>query len=405
MPLCYSGVVSGPPIPDPMSLALDALLAEAAAKAGRSRHDDESFREPLGRLLDSLDREAGLSASGRATQHARIVESLVMRHVLEQHEARHPEIGREEIAAPLVIVGLARTGTTMLHRLLSSDPGLYAARWWEVRFPAPFPGHDWGGPDPRIAEACAQVSWILAEQPVLAAIHPWDAEGPDEEIMLMEHSFLSHVPESGANLPSYRAWLDAQDLRPAYTMLRRLLRFLQWQRRRRGELASLWVLKTPMHLGHLDLLFETFPGARVIQTHRDPLETIPSVASMYLALWGLGTEQPDPLEVGRQCLERYAGALRRCLAVRDTTPAERFVDVDYRAVAHDPVAEVRRIYDAVGRPLTRAAEGAMRAWVAKNPREHRPPHEYTMETFGYTRETIEREFAAYRARFITGGSR
>jgi hypothetical protein len=327
-----------------------------------------------------------------------------MRHVLEQHEARHPEIAREEIGAPLVIVGLARTGTTMLHRLLAADPGLYAARWWEVRFPAPPPGWDSRGaspaPDPRIAEARAQVAWILEHQPVLAAIHPWDAEGPDEEIMLMEHSFLSHVPESGANLPSYRAWLDAQDLRPAYALLRRLLRFLQWQKRRRGEAAERWVLKTPMHLGYLDLLFETFPGAHVIQTHRDPLETIPSVASMYLALWGLATEKPDPREVGRQCLERYAGALRRCLAVRDRLPAERFVDVDYRAVARDPVAEVRRIYAAVSRTLTPEAEAAMRAWVEKNPREHRPPHEYAMETFGYTRDALLREFAGYRARFL-----
>ncbi|MGH7288412.1 MAG: sulfotransferase family protein, partial [Myxococcota bacterium] len=307
---------------------------------------------------------------------------------------------------PLVIVGLARTGTTLLHRLLSSDPDLYAARWWEVRFPAPLPGTDWRGPDPRIAEARAQVRWILETQPVLASIHPWDAEGPDEEVMLIEHSFLSHVPESGANLPSYRAWLDRQDFRPAYTLLRRLLQFLQWQKRRRGEAASRWVLKTPMHLGYLDLLFESFPGAHVIQTHRDPLETIPSVASMYLALWGLGAEKPDPLEVGRQCLARYAGALSRCLAVRDATPAERFVDADYRAVARDPVGEVRRIYAAAGLSLTPAAEAAMRAFVAKNPREHRPPHEYSMQTFGYTREGIERAFAAYRTRFITsaGGS-
>jgi len=388
---------------DPTSLAPGAIVAEANAKAGRARFEDESFREPLARLLDSLDREAGLSAVGRATQHARIVESLVMRHVLEQHEAQHPEIRREEIAAPLVIVGLARTGTTMLHRLLSADPGLYAARWWEVRFPAPFPHSSGRAPDPRIAEAHAQVAWILANQPVLAAIHPWDAEGPDEEIMLMEHSFLSHVPESGANVPAYRAWLDRQDLRPGYAFLRRLLQFLQWQKRRRGETAERWVLKTPMHLGYLDVLFDTFPGAHVIQTHRDPLETIPSVASMYLALWGLGAEHPDPLEVGRQCLDRYAGALRRCLAVRERLPAERFVDVSYREVARDPLGAVRRIYAAAGRKLGPEAEASMKGWVAKNPREHRPPHEYTMETFGYTREAIEREFAAYRARFIQTG--
>jgi hypothetical protein len=385
----------------PTSLALDSILAEASAKAGRARFDDDSFHEPLARLLASLDREAGLSPVGRATQRARIVESLVMRHVFEEHLRSHPEILDEELGAPLVIAGLARTGTTMLHRLLSCDPGLHSARWWEVRFPAPFPGFDWRGPDPRIAEARAQVEWILETQPVLAAIHPWDAEGPDEDIMLMEHSFLSWVPESGANLPGYRAWLDRQDLRPAYTLLRRLLQFLQWQKRRRGERAQRWVLKAPMHLGFLDLLFETFPGARVIQTHRDPLETIPSLASFYLALWGLAAEKPDPLEVGRQCLERWSGALARCLEVRAKLPADRFVDVSYRDVARDPVGEVRRIYAALGRALAPEAERAMRAWAAENPREHRPPHEYAMETFGYTRAQLEREFAAYRARFIT----
>lgn len=392
---------------DPLSLAPDAILAEAAAKAGRARFDDDSFREPLARLLDALEREAELSPAGRATQHARIVESLVMRHVLEQHEAEHPEIREEAIAAPLVIAGLARTGTTMLHRLLSADPSLHSARWWEVRFPAPFPGWDWRGPDPRIAEARAQVAWILENQPVLAAIHPWDAEGPDEEIMLMEHSFLSWVPESGANVPSYRAWLDRQDVRPAYTLLRRLLRFLQWQKRRRGERAERWVLKAPMHLAFLDLLLETFPDAHVIQTHRDPLETIPSLASFYFALWGLATEKPDPLVVGRQCLARWSAALRRCLEVRERLPAERFVDVSYREVARAPLGAVRRIYAALGRRLAPGAEAAMAAWVAENPREHRPPHEYEMETFGYTREALEREFAGYRARFAAeiGGKR
>jgi len=390
------------PVADPTSLALADLVAEANAKAGRARFDDDSFREPLARLLDALDREAGLSPVGRATQHARVVESLVMRHGLEEHEARHPEIRDEALAPPLVIAGLARTGTTLLHRLLSADPGLYAARWWEVRFPAPFPGTDWSGPDPRIAEAHAQVKWILENQPVLAAIHPWDAEGPDEEILLLEHSFLSWVPESGANVPSYRAWLDQQDLRPAYRLLRRLLQFLQWQKRRRGERAERWVLKAPMHLGFLDLLFESFPGACVIQTHRDPVETIPSLASFYFALWGLAAERPDPREVGRQCLARWSRALRRCLEVRSRLPEGSVIDVSYREVARDPLGAVRRIHAALGRTLSPEAETAMRAWVAENPREHRPPHEYAMETFGYTREALEREFAEYRARFVTG---
>lgn len=383
-----------------ISLEPESLIAESRAKTGLADFGDDPWREALAVLAASLDREAKLHELGRAVQRARLVDSLAVRLTFVDACKRHPEILREEIAAPLVIVGLARTGTTMLHRLISSDPGLYSARWWEVRFPAPPPGWDFRGPDPRIAEAHAQVKAILDTMPVLAAIHPWDAEGPDEEIMLMEHAFVSHVPESSANVPSYRAWIDRQDHRAEYAFLAKLLQYLQWQKKRRGERAERWVLKAPTHQGTLDRLFETFPGAVVIHTHRDPLETIPSVASMYYSLWGLATDAPDPLEVGRQVLDRYARAAERSLELRERLPRERFVDVSYREVARDPIGAVRAIYARVGRALTPAAEAAMRAWVAKNPREHRPPHEYSAETFGLTPEKIAAACPRYRAHFI-----
>jgi hypothetical protein len=379
-----------------------AILADARAQAGLDDFGDEGFRAPLGVLLSSLDTEGALHAMGRATQRARIVASLAMRLTTEDTVRRHPEILEEEIASPLVIVGLARTGTTMLHRLISADPGLCSARWWEVRSPAPFPGWDPKAPDPRIADAKAQVRMILETQPVLAAIHPWDAEGPDEEIMLIEHAFLSHVPESSANLPTYRRWLDDQDFRPAYAYGRRLLQLLQWQKRQRGETIGPWVLKTPMHAGYLDELFETFPGTTVVQTHRDPLETIPSVASMYFALWGLATDEPDPHEVGRQCLERYAWALRRCMERRTAIGEEHFIDVAYQDVASDPLAAVRSIYERAGRPFTPEVEAAMKRWTEDNTRDKRPAHAYSAATFGLTDEAIREAFAGYRERFISG---
>ncbi len=387
-----------------VSFDVDSLVAEARAKTGLVDLGADPWREALTVLAASLDREAKLHEVGRMVQRTRLVDSLAVRLTLVEACKRNPEILREEIVDPLVIVGLARTGTTMLHRLISSDAGLYSARWFEVRFPAPFAGWDWRGPDPRIAEAHAQVKLILETMPVLAAIHPWDAEGPDEEIMLMEHSFISHVPESSANLPTYRAWIDRQDHRAVYAFLKKLLQYLQWQKKRRSERAERWVLKAPTHQGTLDLLFETFPGAVVIHTHRDPLETIPSVASMYFSLWGLNTDAPDPLEIGRQVLDRYSRAAERSIDLREKLPRERFVDVSYREVARDPIGAVKSIYARAGRALTPAAEAAMRAWVAKNPREHRPPHEYTADKFGLTRERIERACPRYRARFILGAA-
>jgi len=393
---------------DADAIALDerSLLAEARARSGLADFGDDGFRVPLRKLLDSLEREADLHPAGRAAQRARIVDSLITRLRLQDLVTRHPEILAERIEDPLVVIGLPRTGTTLLQRLLASDPTVNAVLWWECRSPAPWPGSDWRtGVDPRIADAHAQVRAILAARPELASIHPWDPEGPDEEVLLLEHSFLSQVPESGANLPGYRAWLTDQDLAPAYDLLLRLLQLLQWQKRESGRLERGWVLKSPCHLASLDELFRILPDARVVQTHRDPVRSLPSIASMYASLWRLATDRVDEPEIGRQCLERFAGSLSRCLEARERLPQERFFDVAYTELVSDPLAPLRRIYEFAGRPLTPAVEAAMRRFVAEHPRESRPAHRYTLERFGYTAQRVADAFADYRARFVPARER
>jgi hypothetical protein len=385
----------------PVALDERSILEEARACAGLDDFGDESFREPLRRLLAALDREAALTPLGRAGQRRRLVDLLVNRLRAEEHWRRHPEILAEEIRQPLVIVGLPRTGTTLLHRTLAQDPRLYAVRWYECRYPAPFPGADGAERDPRVVQAQAEVRAMLEGSPELAAIHPLDALAPDEEILLLEHSFYSTVPESGANVPSYGRWLAEQDQTPAYRYLEKLLQLLQWQKKRAGHLAERWVLKTPHHLGLADVLLRVFPDARFVQTHRDPLESIPSLASMICALWILASDAVDPREVARQWSAKMAAALGRCLKVRDRHP-DRFVDVWYLDAIRDPIGQARRIYDFAGLALTPEAERAMRAFVAGSPREGRPPHQYTLAEFGLTAEGIARDFAAYRERFILG---
>lgn len=377
-----------------------SILAEARAKAGFDDFGDESFREPLRVLLRALDTEARLLDFGRAAQRGRIVELLVNRLRAERAFRAHPEILDETLGPPVVIVGLPRTGTTLLHRTLSQDPRLFSARWYECRFPAPFdPDAPVGADDPRIPQAKAEVQAMLDGSPALAAIHPLDAMAADEEILLLEHSFLSTVPESGANVPSYGRWLDAHDQRPAYAYLKKLLQLLQWQKKRAGQHAERWVLKTPHHLGFADLVLETFPGALIVQTHRDPLESIPSLASMITALWVLVAEKVDPKEVARQWSAKMAAALQRCLEVRDQHP-DRFLDVWFLDAAKDPVGQARRIYEVAGLSFTPEVEAAMRAFMATNPREGRPPHQYTLEEFGLDADGIARDFRAYRERFI-----
>lgn len=388
---------------DPLGLDAEAMLVEARAIAGSNDFGDPAFREPFERLVVALASEADLHDVGRGMQHARIVGLLVNRLRTEAYIARFPGILDESIVEPIVIVGLPRTGTTMLHRMIASDPENYCLFWWESRLPAPMTAADQPPDpdvrDPRVADAEAEVAVMLEAAPDLMAMHPLEAEGPDEEIMLLEHSFFSTNPEAFANLPNFAAWQDKQDQRSGYAYLERLLKFLQWQKKRRGESARRWVLKAPHHLGYMDLLFEMFPDIRVIATHRDPVQTVPSLASLIQAIRAMGSDSADPHATGRQWSDRMSRALRRCMEVRERHE-DRFLDVFFADVVKDPFEQIRAIYDFADWELTDEAIQAMRRWSVDNARDKREVHQYSLEVFGLDEAEIQRDFAEYRERFL-----
>jgi hypothetical protein len=383
------------------SLESDAIVAEARRRTGLHELGDPAFREPLEVLLRSLRDEARLNAVGVAMQFERNVGLLVNRLRTEEAYRRHPEIEAIRIERPLVIVGLARTGTTMLHRMMASDPRWLALLWYESRNPAPFPDSEGVAVDPRITDAEAEVAAMLAGSPDLIAAHPMDAHAPDEEIMLVEHAFTSWNPEAFCRVPSYSAHLDTIDLAPGYRYLLRLLKFLQWQKQRRGETATRWVLKAPYHLGSIDALFAVLPDARIAMTHRDPVQTVPSFASMIRSLYVLGSDSVDPLEIAAHWSQRWARALERAIASR-AKREEAFLDVHYGELVADPMAQVARIYAHAGLELTGDARARMQKWAVENERDRRPVHAYTLEEFGYTKEGLRRDFAAYYERFLAG---
>ncbi len=384
---------------NPLGLDMEEILDEASAVTSLDDFGDESFREPMCRLLASLEAEAKLTPEGRGMQHARIVGLLVNRLRVEEAIRQHPEIEAEIIFEPLVIAGLARTGTTMLQRMIASDPDRLCLYWWESRNPAPFPDARPGERDPRIADAEAEVAAMIEGAPDLVAMHPIEAEGPDEEIMLLEHSFYSANPEAFCYVPSYQTWRAAQTQLPGYEYLKRLLQFLQWQKRQRGETARRWILKTPQHLGCMEELFAVFPDARIVQTHRDPIQTIPSLASLIQAIRVLGSNDSDPKQVGRQWSDSMSAALDRCLEVR-ADHEDRFIDADFRDLMSDPIRQIQRIYDSCSQELSSEAIHEMKKWSVDNARDKREAHAYTLEQFGLTEEGIKRDFVAYRKRFV-----
>jgi len=217
----------------------------------------------------------------------------------------------------------------------------------------------------------------------------------------MEHSFLSAF-DAYANIPAYVAWLDQQDQTPAYVFLRRCLQFLQWQKRKRGISGQRWLLKTPHHLLRMDILLRVFPGVQVIQTHRDPIESIPSIASFIDTLWRIYSDQPDPQAAGHSWSRRMNRGLRHTMHVRSGHAAAQFMDVQFRETVKAPVDVVHRIYAFIGWTPMPEAETAMRRWLAEDDKAHASiAHDYGPEQFGLSAEQLKHDFSEYRLAHIT----
>ena len=382
---------------------LAGVLADAQRKESLTDWGPGEFERPLAVLLADYA-VADLNVVGVHILRSGILHSLRMRLRAQEWIRRHPEILDERIVAPIVVVGMMRSGTTLLQRLLAADSRFNCAYGWEVVEVAPRLDHQFNEVDPRIAISEAREAKSRELAPDLFVIHPMYAREAEEEIVFLADAFLSHVPESGAHLPNYRSWLDEQDFAPAYSYLHRMLQFLQWQKRLRIPewrwSAKRWVLKSPAHLGYLDLLRAQFPDLHLVHMHRDPGTTIASGASLNATLHAMHADTVDLRQVGGEWLQRMGWTNDRALAVRESWAGEAapVTDIGYEDAVADPIGQVARVYDAVGVPLTVEAESAMRRWLDERPREAARPA-YGLENYGLRPAQVDERFALYNKHF------
>lgn len=370
------------------------MIREARRRTGLEDLGEGFSSEGLERLLHAYESEARLHAIGRIAARRDVVSLLSNRMQVVDDARRHPGIAQQEVRHPVFIVGLPRTGTTFLHRLLAQDPAHRAPRTWEILRPD-FPREERRrARKARIARADRELRQLERLAPAFRRIHLVGADLPEECIAIMAHGFVSDRFPAMFRLPSYRAWLDRQDLRPAYEDHRRFLQHLQWRRTGRR-----WLLKAPAHLLALEDLLAVYPDAWIVQTHRDPVRVLASLASLIATLRGAFSDAVDPSEIGRDVSARWAEALRRSIEVRAHAREDRFVDVHYQQLLHEPMAVVHRLYERMGERLAPDVERSMRRFVAENRPNRFGRHRYRLSTFALDADTERRRFASYREHF------
>ncbi len=379
-----------------MKINANEIIDQAKSETGLSDLGEPLFLEGLNRLIDSINNEANLNEIGIQAQPIRIQGLLSNRLRFEEDLKKFPEILDQEIIAPIVIVGLPRTGSTMTHRLLASDPNHTAMLWWEGRYPALLPGEKRGDIEARMELGKAEVDAVVAASPEALDIHPWDYKGADEEILLLEHNFLSTVPESFMALPSYSEWIEEQDHTLAYEDLKKFIQYLQWQNP--GREKKRWVLKSPHHLGFIDKMISVFPDAKIIQTHRDPVKTVPSFCSMCANLFEPLTTNFDKVFIGKHWSNKLTRALNHCMNISEQHP-DNFLDLEFLNMIKDPIDEMKKIYEFIGEPFGEKTEVAMEAWREENKHEM-GAHKYSLEEYDLTESQINNNFAKYQQKYI-----
>ena len=377
-------------------LDADKLVAQARRRTGLAEFGDEWFLEPLRVLIKSINDEARLTPVGSALQRARILSVLSTRLRAEALLRKNPGILDIDLGKIILIAGLPRTATTSLHRLIAADPAVRKLTAWEALNPVPLRGETPDDPRRRLRTARLAQRMMGFLAPEFLAVHPIRYDAPEEDILLLDLSFMSQTPEAMMHVPSYAAWLERQDHTRSYAFLLTMLKLLHWQRP-----GTNWVLKTPNHMEHLDVILDVFPGALIVQTHRDPKKSFASFCSMVAHGRGILSDHVHAREIAGHWLRKTRRMMQRSMAVRRTADADAFIDVSYYDLIANPLDELRRIYAAAGIEFTAQTESAASVVARRNANRHPRRHVYSLSSFGLDDETVEAYFACYRREYRT----
>ncbi|MDB5972469.1 MAG: hypothetical protein JWQ90_4919 [Hydrocarboniphaga sp.] len=371
-------------------VASETRLHEAATALCGMRDFGDGYLPALRKLLHALDHDTRLTESGWQKFFDRIVQVLVGRAYSQRGWREHPQCLQYELRPPILITGLPRTGTTALHRVLAMDPQFQGLEYWLIDNPMPRPPRARWESNTLYRRAVDELEALYREVPAMKAAHPIIADEVYECLLLTRQSLLSVDFTTNAHLPSYQSWFLQQDFAPMWRRYRDNLRLIGL-----NQAGQPWLLKNPASLFSLAGFIEVFPQATIIQTHRNPVTSVASGASL-ARMARIPYEGPDTslTAAAQREVELWGQGIDSAMAVRRAHP-DRYVDVYFADFASRPMHTIRQIYERCGLALSDASAAAMQRWLDENPQNKHGEHRYSLEGTGISEDTIRRRFAAY----------
>lgn len=376
----------------------DDLLKIAAQRTGLTELDSDSWREGLSILLDEVNESPAFTAEGREHMMGLFTDALGRRLQVHDYLQTHESVLETPVEKPLIIIGMPRTGTTVISCLLDQDPQRRSLLHWECLNPVPPATPGTRRTDPRCLAMLEEQAAILkfVQEAEMPLPHWEDADGPTEDMFIHTQDFKGLAWDAYMASPRYADWLfEDADLTSTYEYQRRYLQVLQ------STVPGTWSLKMPSHSVHIDTLLEVFPDARLIWAHRDPYKAAGSLANLHM-LPKSTVQHADAIDreaLGRNVLVQMKYHVERPLRTRERIGDDRFFHMYYSEMMRDPFGVMRRIYDWAGDDFTGDTEARMRTWLEDHPQTRFAPNSYTLDQYGLSVEALEPVFAQYLSEF------
>ncbi len=389
--------------PARFATALDQLHELVTREVGSSGPDSRDtlfgpldYLPGLKVLLQSMDYDPRFTEQGRRYAWGTVIGVLKGRAQAIRSMAENPGFDRHPIENPVVITGIPRTGTTALHKLLAVDPQFQGVQTWLLDAPMPRPPADTWSTYPAFQKTAATLEARYRAAPVKRAAHSMAAEEVDECCLVLRQGFVSNLWTVGWSAATYDAWWQCQSEANAYRHYHRCLQLIG-----SNDLDKRWLLKNPGHIDNLDLLFATFPDAKVIQTHRDPAKAVPSLCSLLMQLHPIveeGRYEQRAHNMLAREVAKWAKAMEKAEPVRQAHPGQ-VLDIIHGDFHRDPMAVVEHIYRFIGAELTETVRAAMQQRIADDPERQHGAHRYDVAEFGMSEAEIRERFGDYIERF------
>ena len=383
------------------ALTADDIFKRVEKETGLTRPSHGWDAGGLDVLLNALNTEAQLNTVGRLGARGMLT-NLISNYVkLTDWFDRHPEEVEQVIEKPIFIVGLPRTGTSAMHGLMGADPGNRSPLFWEVNSPLPRPDPDHYDDDPRIEVMAKQLEMQYKMAPGFDAIHKMDATMPQECVANMHQMMYGITLTLTWYVPSYRRWLMQADPKPALRFHKRFLQMMQATEPASRPIER-WLLKTPGHLSSLPGIFELFPDAQIVFTHRNPVDVIGSVCSFVWTLSGMFTDKGHvPGLIGEEQASSWNQLLQ--LGMRDRAlldaHSDQFHDIYFDDICEKPFETVLGIYEKFGIQPPENMTELMQQYLDDSPRGKHGKHEYMLADYELTEAGERVRFEEYTTKF------